>query len=518
MEFQVTFKNNQFIRNYSWRRVMTDSSISLYPTTLTLNIIIMRCLIIICFVFFNSILEAQQTFSYTYSSSNDEYILDANEDEYGNFYLSGFTRIPNHNYFKGLIIIINPYGSYITEKVYSLPDKSYLISNISQDSAGSFIILGSYVDTTIQFTKGELHLKRINYNLETIDSASYYISDDRSLNIIYSDIGFNNEILINSTSLSTINNPPALLFAMRLNSDFDSIYATTYPFPSVGTGIKQLSDTTYWMYTGIFHEIVITDTMFNQIEQSSLPETIADPLGIKWDSDSSFYLCGQWNNQNGDKDISIIKLFNPIDTTDYVFKPWGTKDTTDYPAGRGGALDFNNKDSIFIGGTTGFTGTWGYRSYYSLIQTDSLLNVRWEKFYGGDAYYEMNDVLATNDGGCLLSGMRYDSDIGIQEHDIYVIKVDGNGLLVGLEPEQSIKSFDAVVFPNPGTNEVNVRVAAQYHKAEINMYEINGTKVLTKELVGRHNLLNTESLKSGTYIYSINNKNGLNESGIWIKK
>ena len=478
----------------------------------------MKYLILILLINLNTIVLSQNTFTYIYSTPKDEYVLDAIEDEFGNFYLAGSSFNPYSDHTKGFVIKIDSYGEFVSEKVYTLPVKSYWISSIIQDSIGSFLLLGSNTDTLFQFTNGELNLKRIDYNLVTMDSAVYSISDERSLNIIYSDVCTNTDIIVNTTAWSTINNPPALLFSMRFSKDLDSIYATTYPYPSIGTGIKQLSDTTYWMYTGIFHKIVITDTMFNQIDQALLPETIVDPIGMKWDTDSSFYLCGQWNNQNGDKDIGIINLFNPIDTTDYVFKPWGTKDTTDYPAGRGGALDFNNKDSIFIGGTTGFTGTWGYRSYYSLIQTDSLLNVRWEKFYGGDAYYEMNDVLATNDGGCLLSGMRYDSDIGIHEHDVYIIKVDVNGLLVGLEPEQSINSFDAVVFPNPGTNEINVRVAAQYHKAEINMYEINGTKVLTKELVGRHNLLNTESLKSGTYIYSINNKNGLNESGIWIKK
>jgi hypothetical protein len=234
--------------------------------------------------------------------------------------------------------------------------------------------------------------------------------------------------------------------------------------------------------------VVITDTLFNQLQISELPIRCNDPIGLKWDSDSSFYFCGQWSNPIGDKDIAMIKQFNPIDTTEYIFNSWGNKDTIDLPAGRGGALDYNNKDSIFIGGTTGFYGSWGYRSYYSLIQTDSLLNVRWEKFYGGDAYYEMNDVLATKDGGCLLSGMRYDSDIGIHQHDIYIIKVNSNGLLVGLEPEQSIKSFEAVVFPNPGTNEISIKVAAQYDEAVININEINGTKVLTKELVGRHNI------------------------------
>ena len=60
-----------------------------------------------------------------------------------------------------------------------------------------------------------------------------------------------------------------------------------------------------------------------------------------------------------------------------------------------------------------------YPSEYVLLQTDSLLNIRWEKFYGdGEYYYELMRVFATNDGGCILAGTRYDFNAGIEKEGL----------------------------------------------------------------------------------------------------
>ncbi len=478
----------------------------------------MKYFILSILIILNIQLYSQPTFIYNHSTQSDDYVLDVLEDENGNYYLAGYRGNPESDYYKGLLIKIGQDGSFISEREFTIPNKAYMIYNITQDSTGSLIMIGTYSDTINQYTSGELSLRRLNYDLTTLDSALYYISDTRSLSLIFSDICTNNDILINSTSWNATTNPHALLFGMRLNENFDSIFAVTYPFPSVGNGIKQLTDTTYWMYGGIFNRVVITDTLFNQLEISKLPKSVVAPIGLKWDSDSSFYFCGQWLN-NQDHDIGLLKQFDPIDTTEYIFKNWGTIDTIDLPASLGGALDYVNKDSIYIGGTTGYAMTWGYKSYYFLIQTDSLLNVRWERFYGGDAYYEMNDVLASKDGGCLLSGMRYDADAGIHEHDIYVIKVDGNGLLVGVEDELNhIDPYEAIVYPNPGISEISIRIAAQYKESKFELFDFGGNLVISKNILSNNHVINTYNLKAGSYIYSITNNKGLNETGVWIKQ
>jgi len=253
----------------------------------------MKYLILSLFLIQSINFFCQTTFTYTHSSPKDEYVLGVMEDENNNYYLAGHTRNPNSDYYKGLIIKIDQTGSFISERLITIPDKAYMLYNITQDSSGSLILIGTYSDTTYLYTKGELSLRRINYNLTTLDSALYYISDSRSLSLIFSDICTNNDIIINSTSWNAIANPHALLFSMRLNQDLDSIIAVTYPYPLIGNGIKQLTDTTYWMYTGVFNTTIITDTLFNHLETCRLPKSVSEPIGLKWDSDTSFYFCGE---------------------------------------------------------------------------------------------------------------------------------------------------------------------------------------------------------------------------------
>lgn len=474
--------------------------------------------IILFFFIFKTSISQVTTFEFERINNNDESVLDVKEDEFGNLYCVGYSRKPESYHLDGIVLKLDPYGNITDSVKYSIDDKSILIYQIIQDSVGTFNIIAGISDTTSDLLHSELLIKRINYSLEELESKDYFISEDRSFGLIYTNLGFNKDLLISSGLWSRVNTPPVKIFNIRLNKDFDSIHSVIKTSAGSGLALKQLSDTTYWnLVEGYVFRTM--DTMFNTIESSISKKPIMSPVGMLWDTDTSFYLCGQWINNNDDKDIGIIRQFHPIDTLNSLFGSWGNIDTVNLPASRGGALDFYNKDSIYIGGTVNFQPGWPFtESYFSLIQIDSILNVRWERFYGGDMFYEMNDVLATNDGGCLMSGVVFDPSYGKNKHDIIVIKVDSDGLITSISDYLAISFTEAIVFPNPGKSVINIRVASQYKESKFELFEVNGTKVMSKELFEQQNTINTEGLKSGSYIYQINNDKGLKESGIWIKK
>jgi len=106
-------------------------------------------------------------------------------------------------------------------------------------------------------------------------------------------------------------------------------------------------------------------------------------------------------------------------------------DTLSYP-GYFTNIDISNSSTIYYGGTfhqDNYQVFSYYDSWILLAKFDSNLNLQWEKFYGGDIYYDLWGLRATNDGGCLLLGSTYDDQIQYNERDIIIIKVDSNGVI-----------------------------------------------------------------------------------------
>jgi|GEM_PF-4624878 len=87
-----------------------------------------------------------------------------------------------------------------------------------------------------------------------------------------------------------------------------------------------------------------------------------------------------------------------------------------------GAIDIKDTSKIYIGGRVDL----GNKNWFILNQCNSKLESNWIKYYGGDASYYLSQIIATDDGGCLLIGTRSESG---NPKNIYIIKVDSNGML-----------------------------------------------------------------------------------------
>src|SRR5205085_7363178 len=84
------------------------------------------------------------------------------------------------------------------------------------------------------------------------------------------------------------------------------------------------------------------------------------------------------------------------------------------------------------------TATWGNKTDYWVIKTDSLGNKLWEKDIGGTEYDLMYTLLTTHDGGFLLggtsgspvSGNKSDpiwDTTGVQMRDLWIVRLDSAG-------------------------------------------------------------------------------------------
>ncbi len=463
------------------------------------------------------------TFEYLFSSPQNELVRDINEATNGDIFVCGYTTDPDNLWGKanGLVFKIDNEGNFIDQTVFGQKDRRFVLINILPDSNENIILCGNSSDTVLQqgnsFKNAHLELKKINSSLNVLSEKSYKLPDNYRYQYMISRNGRNNNILIGGSFVAEYFTPYLFLFVV--NKQLDSLKANFYTDRSRSCyALNQINDTTYWLADGsgshyylIDYKLQLTDYLYSR------PHWINEPFGVKWDSDTTFYLTGEWND-GPDDDIGFFKQFHPIDSTGNIFNTWGTTDTLDIPAAD--ALDYKNKDSIYIGGTTNF---WFYYnptpSWYFIIQTDSSLNIRWERFYGGDAHYAMWKIIASKDGGCIIAGTRYDyQNVTEEQLDIHILKLNSEGLLVSTPEQPGIEMHEAIVFPNPGSDQIRFRIASQYKQSTFEMFDMHGRIVLSEQVIGKWGEVNSTHLSPGTYVYRIFNQDGLFESGKWIKQ
>ena len=179
------------------------------------------------------------------------------------------------------------------------------------------------------------------------------------------------------------------------------------------------------------------------------------------------------------------------------------------------SIDYHYTNSIFVAGTFDYdVGIWvPHPSWIAIAKYDSDLNLLMEKYIGGEAYYVLENITATSDGGLLITTTRYDYQTQYQEHDLYVIKLDSLGLLVGNTEHHNKLVKNAVVYPNPARDKIYVRTAVK--DAEFILYNLNGRKIKTLKLNTKNLItpINISILPKGNYIWCITKNDQRIETG-----
>jgi len=115
-----------------------------------------------------------------------------------------------------------------------------------------------------------------------------------------------------------------------------------------------------------------------------------------------------------------------------------------------------------------------------------------------------------------MVGNRYDDETQVLERDIYIAKVNTDGLIVWTQ-EILINKQETTVYPNPGTNQLIIKTSGNLMDFELK--NITGQLIINKRIENNYKTINTESLRSGIYLYRIiDKKNKTIETGKWIKK
>ena len=187
----------------------------------------------------------------------------------------------------------------------------------------------------------------------------------------------------------------------------------------------------------------------------------------------------------------------------------------DVPAG-GNAVSSTDLESFFLGGTSNSTNCpfVNEDTQFALQKFNLEGTIYWEELYETGGCAVMIQVLALQNGGCLMAGQIYDwRNSPVQQRDLFFIKVDDMGIVTGIEEDETSPA-KITVYPNPGTNQLNLSVDDEVLK--FTMYDFNGRKVLGKMHPGK--TINVSKLNPGFYIWWAELHDGTTLWGKWIKQ
>ena len=144
---------------------------------------------------------------------------------------------------------------------------------------------------------------------------------------------------------------------------------------------------------------------------------------------------------------------------------------------------------------------------------DYALTNMYERTYPSDPPRIGVDVLGLPSNDMVIMGTETGSTG--DETDIFLMKLDADGLV---STGEITEGENIRIYPNPGNEEIKVRIAVQHKQSLIELFDLKGRLVLKENFTGTEGSINSTFLPSGTYIYKITSNDGLFESGKWVKQ
>lgn len=246
----------------------------------------------------------------------------------------------------------------------------------------------------------------------------------------------------------------------------------------------------------------------------TIPWYLGDLTTVKKTNDSSLIIAGKKTFAKDDYQLGIIET--DLQNNLLKYNDFGKNDTTDYP-GNHNTMDFLEIDNIYYGGTSNLTYPYfsTIPSWLLLNKIDEDLNLKWQKYYGGDACYLLMSILLTQDGGCVLAGSRFDYQTQNQERDVYILKVNEDGLITWARNIPKVTK-EILIYPNPGNDKIYIKTFKV--NLSIELFDSKGHEMIKHKIINQNINLNTSNLNSGVYLYRILNENNIIiETGQWIK-
>ena len=466
---------------------------------------------------------AQTTFETLIKNNNDEYVFDIQELDSA-YFLCGKSKDANTNLFTPLLIKISNSGTVIKRLVFDNHLMDFQKGLLLKAASGNFIFYG-YAYKTLPYSKRiYIFFAEFNSELDTIWTSWWPVLTNDEI------LSFRTVILNNRNFGFFITKRPAeskkktylLLYEFSQTGQLVSTKSTRVPHGGKIQNIFVNPDSinTYSLISTDFGSYVQLNILNPELNLMFLKEFITpvrDNITVKKYFDK-YYFSGYLHFTLEEK----YQFYSAV-LDDYLdslkTSVFGKDDLiNDYPA-LYRSLDFISENSIYFGATTNMVNPPGLiynNTWFMLHKTDSDLNPLWTKWYGGNAYYEMFCILATNDSGCLMAGNKIDLNTNYLIRNIYLLKVDENGTFTGIDYYHIKQEQLISIYPNPGRNQLTITNNTKNLYFEL--FDITGKILLKKFIPAYSTEVNVSHLRKGVYFYRIYDNKNIIKTGKWVKQ
>ncbi|MCF8299366.1 MAG: T9SS type A sorting domain-containing protein [Saprospiraceae bacterium] len=474
---------------------------------------------ILIFIFLSStlIVYSQDYFQKIIGSPlNSEYGIQAYETSDSNFIIIGRKNIPNSFLGNPYLLKIDRKGNIITD--YFTHDSSAYFSYFQILQFNSKILLYGILANTSNY-KDSLVFTEIDDSLNVLYTRKIYIADSLGGGIVYiSNIG-DSLLLIGGYNDSV--SPSAKINSMALLLDTNYTIVKSNFFINIpGCLDSKLNNLLNLSGDSLFRGL-INGTPGSKTCQIDVNENLEvdsiypnKNLPIKFpiylhQKDSFIYILARNRINSATKQLVCFKLSQQFDTICSMF--FGENNDYYYQAAT--RCISSESKYVYIGATKDINPAdpwWGQQnSSFYLVKLNENDSVVWERNIGNDAYYILYDVLATSDGGCLLTGNRYDWPTNSYQMDIFVAKLDSNGQTSWIRNIE-LPTIEIKLFPNPTSDFINIELLSPNKLIEsIKVLNLNGQIVYSQNANAAKTQINVSKLASGIYIIEGSTKMGL---------
>lgn len=153
-----------------------------------------------------------------------------------------------------------------------------------------------------------------------------------------------------------------------------------------------------------------------------------------------------------------------------------------------------------------------------VVKHDTLLNRQWRVILGGDVNTMVYGIFATEDGGCLIYGLRKTHG-AIPQNYPYVVKLDADGLITSTTPEPKRPDPAVTLYGNPSSHLRFYIQDMPGWKGKLYINDLSGRLLKAADVRSGMVEADTGSWMTGMYIVQIvDSENRLIHSFKWVKK
>jgi len=475
-------------------------------------------------------LFSQNTFFKVYSTYQEDCSYEATQTNDGNYIVVGERA---SDYYvednKGLIMLIDENGQLIKEFTIENDNISAFATIDRKPGQNNVYIVTGFQDSIFNGNRISLVIiYEIDENLEILSRNTVFSLNNILLRPRKTAVKNDSTILLLSSRRDmSFTYPPlqSIITEIRLPADSIRSYVSNIEIPCLPQDILYIpkNNETHVLYLGghmyddMSLKILKLDDMLNGIATMDPPAFMVTTACATSLTDSTYLATAAAFFTSGTTttlEIAIHKLDKDgidIKGIHYNIHP----DTILY--GGFGTNTVIINDTIFVVGMHNYDASptpWLINPIWiQITRLDLDLNILSHHFYGGDARYLPYCMIPTLDDGVLISGHMYDYNSGFQQHDIFTLKLNSNGLFVDVPENPSWQATEAILYPNPASDIINIEFSQVYQIATFQLMDIGGKKVIENQLNANFQSINISSIPAGSYVYRIFNKDGLDERG-----